>query len=213
MKKARRKNLLQTIEGLKWDLWLAVITIGLVTFGVVMVYSASVATKNPHRFLLNQILWATVGLGVMAVLRRVDYHNYNRPGLIFGFLGFCIILLLLVFLFPAINGAHRWLSFKGLSAQPSELVKISLVIFLAWFLSEREHHGEMGDFWATVAPASVVMGLLSLLILKEPDLGTTLMLGVIFIIMMFAAGVPIKHLFKLSPILLIAAVWLVVKVA
>jgi cell division protein FtsW len=213
MAKKKRKPLLKTIEELRWDLWLAVTTIGLTCFGVVMVYSASAAGDTPHKFLFAQIAWAGLGLIVMEIVRRVDYHHYAHPGLIYGFLILCIVLLLIVFLFPAINGAHRWLTFNGLSAQPSELVKIALVLFLAWFLSERERDGELSSFWATVAPAAVVMGILSALILKEPDLGTTLILGSIFLIMLFAAGVPLGHLIKLSPVLLIGAVWLIVKVA
>jgi cell division protein FtsW len=213
MAMTKRKNLLETIEHLRWDLWLAVTTIGLVIFGIVMVYSASAGMRSPHRFLFSQIAWAVLGLIVMIVLMRIDYHNYARPGFIYGFLICCVFSLLLVFFFPAINGAHRWLTFKSLSAQPSEMVKIALVLFLAWFLSEREKDGELGDFWATVAPASVVMGVLAALILKEPDLGTTLMLGVVFITVLFAAGVPLRHLLKLSPLLLAALIWMVVKVA
>ena len=149
----------------------------------------------------------------MAALQRVDYHRYAQPGFVYGYLGICVMMLLLVFLFKPINGAHRWLTFKGLSAQPSELVKIGLVLFLAWFLSERERDNELDSFWATVAPASVVVAILSVLILREPDLGTTLMLGVIFVAMLYAVGVPLKHLYKLSPALLLAALYLVVKVA
>src|SRR5262249_40890450 len=74
-------------------------------------------------------------------------------GFVYGVLGVCALLLLLVFLFPKVNNAHRWIVFKGFSAQPSELAKIALVIFLAWFLSERERDGELNNFWATVAPA------------------------------------------------------------
>lgn len=213
MEKAKRKSLLATIEGLHWDLWLAVTTIGLVSFGVVMVYSAAAAGLNPNKALAAQIVWAGLGLLVMAIVRRIDYHHYARPEFVYGFLILCVLLLLIVFLFPSINGAHRWLIFKGLSAQPSELVKIALVLFLAWFLAERERDGELKSFWATVAPASVVMGILSLLIIKEPDLGTTLILGAIFLIMLFAAGVPLGHLIKLSPLLVFGAVWVVVKVA
>jgi cell division protein FtsW len=213
MAKKKQKTLLQTIEELRWDLWLAATAIGMTCFGVVMVYSASAADNRPHKFLYAQIAWAGLGLIVMAVVRHIDYHRYAHPGFIYGFLILCIVLLLAVFLFPAINGAHRWLTFNGLSAQPSELVKIALVLFLAWFLSERARDGELGSFWATVAPAAVVMGILGVLILKEPDLGTTLILGSIFLIMLFAAGVPLRHLIKLSPFLLIGAVWLVVKVA
>jgi cell division protein FtsW len=213
MAKPARKNLLQTIEGLHWDLWLAAPAIGLALFGVIMVYSASAGTRNPNAFLYGQIRWVVLGLIVMIIVRRIDYHRYAQPGFVYGFLGLCLILLLLVFLFPAVNNAHRWIIFKGFSAQPSEMAKVALVIFLAWFLSERERDGSLNDFWATVAPASVVMGLLAVLILKEPDLGATVMLGVIFFTMLFAAGAPVRHLYKLSPALLAVFAWLVVKVA
>ncbi len=213
MAETGRKNLLQTIEELRWDLWLAVTAIGLVIFGVVMVYSASAGARNPNKFLFGQVAWAITGLIVMAVVQRIDYHRYAQPGFVYGFIGVCIILLLLVFLFPPVNGAHRWLILRGLSAQPSELTKIALVIFLAWFLSERERDGELGSFWATVAPATVVLGILSVLVIREPDLGTTLMFGVVFIAMLFAAGVPLKHLLGLSPILAPGVIYLVVKVA
>jgi cell division protein FtsW len=213
MAKAKRKTLLESIEEMRWDLWLAVTTIGLVSFGVVMVYSASAAGNSPNKALFAQIVWAGLGIIAMAIVRRIDYHRYAQPEIVYGFLILCVLLLLFVFLFPAINGAHRWLIYKGLSAQPSELVKLALVLFLAWFLSERERDGELSSFWATVAPASVVVGILSLLILKEPDLGTTLILGAIFLIMLFAAGVPLRHLLKLSPFLVAGVGWVIVKVA
>jgi cell division protein FtsW len=213
MAKAKRKTLWESIEELRWDLWLAVTAIGLVSFGVVMVYSASAAGNSPSKALFAQIAWAGIGIVVMAIVRRIDYHRYAQPEIVYGFLILCVLLLLIVFLFPAINGAHRWLIYKGLSAQPSELVKLALVLFLAWFLSERERDRELGSFWATVAPASVVVGILSLLIVKEPDLGTTLILGAIFLIMLFAAGVPLGHLLKLSPFLVAGAAWVIVKVA
>ncbi len=213
MAQAVRHNLLRDIEDLKWDLWLGVVTIGLVVFGIVMVYSASAAAARPHKFLISQVIWAAVGVIVMARLRKIDYHVYARPGVVYGYLGVCLFLLLAVFLFAPINGAHRWIHFKGVSGQPSELVKIGLVLFLAWFLSEREKDGELEDFWATIAPASVVAGLLAVLILREPDLGTTLMLGLVFGTMMFAAGVPIRHLLKLTPIMIVGTIYLVVKVA
>ncbi len=212
MAKPARKNLLQTIEGLRWDLWLAATAIGLTLFGVIMVYSASAGTRNPNAFLYGQIRWAALGLIVMVAVSRIDYRHYAQPAFIYGFLGICVVLLLAVFLFPTVNNAHRWILFKGFSAQPSELAKIALIIFLAWFLAERERDGELTDFWATVAPGGVVMGLLAVLILKEPDLGTAMMLGVIFLTMLFAAGAPVRHLYKLSPLLAGALVYLVIKV-
>lgn len=215
MSEQPRKSILQTFEELRWDLWLAVTTIGLVIFGVVMVYSASSAAAKPYKFLFSQLIWAVMGLGAMIVLQRIDYHRYAQPRFVFGFLGLCVLLLMIVFLFPTVNGAHRWIVFRSLSvsAQPSELAKVALVIFLAWFLSERERHKELDNFWATVLPASVVVGLLAALIVKEPDLGTTLMLGVIFVAMLFAAGAPMKHLYKLAPLGVAAAALMVLKVA
>jgi cell division protein FtsW len=213
MVESERKNILRLIEELRWDLWLAVTTIGLVIFGVVMVYSASAAAARPHRFLFAQIVWAVLGLLALVALKRIDYHRFAQPSFIYGFLGVCVFLLLLVFLFNPINGAHRWIVIKGFSAQPSELVKIGLVLFLAWFLTERERADELDNFWATVAPASVVLGILAVLIVKEPDFGTTLMLGVVFVTMLYAAGVPMKHLYRLAPLLLVAGLLLVIKVA
>jgi cell division protein FtsW len=211
-KPAHKKNLLRTVEELRWDIWLAAAAIGLTLFGVIMVYSASAGARSPNAFLYGQIRWAALGLIVMLIARRIDYHRLGRPGFIYGFLGVCAFLLLLVFLFPKVNNASRWIHFEGFSAQPSELAKIAMVIFLAWFLSERERDGELNNFWATVAPASVVVGLLSVLILKEPDLGATLMLCIIFLTMLFAAGAPMWRLYQLLLILMAGLVYLVVKV-
>lgn len=215
MTKQIRQNLLTPFEELRWDLWLAATAIGLVIFGVVMVYSASVAAKNPNRFLFGQIGWAVLGLAAMAVLQRVDYHRYAHPAFVYGFLAVCVALLLVVFLFPRVNGAHRWIVFRslGISGQPSELAKLALILFLGWFLSDRDRFKEIDNFWATIAPGLVVLGVLAALILKQPDLGTTLMLGVIFVAMLFAAGVPMKHLYSMAPVAIAAGVLMILKVA
>lgn len=210
-----RQNLLTPFEELRWDLWLAATAIGLVIFGIVMVYSASVATKSPNRFLFGQIGWTVLGLAAMAVLQRVDYHRYAHPAFVYGFLAVCVALLLVVFLFPRVNGAHRWIVFRslGISGQPSELAKLALILFLGWFLSDRDRFKEIDNFWATIAPGLVVLGVLAALILKQPDLGTTLMLGVIFVAMLFAAGVPMKHLYSMAPVAIAAGVLMILKVA
>ncbi|MBL8191515.1 MAG: cell division protein FtsW [Acidobacteria bacterium] len=210
-----RQNLLTPFEELRWDLWLAATAIGLVIFGVVMVYSASVATKSPNRFLFGQIGWSVLGLAAMAILQRVDYHRYAQPAFVYGFLAVCVALLLVVFLFPRVNGAHRWIVFRslGISGQPSELAKLAMILFLGWFLSDRERFKEIDNFWATIAPGLVVLGVLAALILKQPDLGTTLMLGVIFVAMLFAAGVPMKHLYSMAPVAIGAGVLMILKVA
>src|SRR5581483_9496815 len=170
-------RLMGSLDEVRWDIWLATATIGLVVFGTVMIYSASgyVAQErfgDAHHFLVRQVAWGLLGL---------------------------------VFFFPARNHAHRWISFGSwASAQPSEMAKIALGTFLARFLSVREQEGETGNFLTTVIPASVVTGGLAVLIIKEPDLGTTLMLGAIFLAMMFASGVRVLHLLSFTPLLLVA---------
>ncbi len=207
------KGLLQNIETVRWDLWLLVATLGLVLCGVVMVFSASAASEDSWKFLTSQAKYAAIGIAAMAVLMRIDYHKYEHPILIYVVLGGIAALLVGVLLFaPHINGAQRWVRLGGFSLQPSELAKAALVIFLAWFLSQREEEGELENFWNTIAPASVVTAILAGLIVKEPDLGTTMMLGVIFIVMIFAASMPMRHLFKvLLPAVAIGAL-LILKV-
>ena len=195
-------RLFGALEAARWDLGLAAATVGLVLFGLVMVYSASGFQEKPYRFLVNQLQWAVLGFAVMGVLRRVDYHRYAQPSVVYGLLGVCVVLLIAVLFFPARNGAHRWMSVAGFSAQPSELAKIGLILFLARFLAQREEEGEIGSFGMTVLPACVIAGVLAALIMKEPDLGTTLMLGVIFVALAFVAGVPMRHLLKLAPLAL-----------
>jgi cell division protein FtsW len=101
----------------------------------------------------------------------------------------------------------------GISGQPSELAKLALILFLGWFLSDRDRFKEIDKFWATIAPGLVVLGVLAVLILRQPDLGTTLMLGVIFVVMLFAAGVPMKHLYGMVPVAAAAGVLMILKVA
>ncbi len=198
------------LENAKWDIWLATATVGLVVFGLVMIYSASgyIAQErfgNANYFLTRQGVWVLLGFALMLVMMRIDYLYYWQPQVVYGLLGISVVLLGLVFFFPARNGAHRWISFGSMSAQPSELAKLALIIFLARFLSVREQEKEIDDFLATMIPAGLVTAVLALLILKESDLGTTLMLGIIFIAMMFASGVRVWPLFAVAaPVMLIA---------
>jgi cell division protein FtsW len=102
-----------------------------------------------------------------------------------------IFLLLAVFAFSPVNGARRWIKFGGFSAQPSEIAKLALAMFLAYFLAKRQ--GEEGLFWKTFLPCMIPLALLAGLVAKEPDLGTALMLAIISMTMCFAAGVRPRH--------------------
>jgi cell division protein FtsW len=179
------------------DKWLFAATVGLALFGVVMVYSASAIMAerqngSQYYYVIKQAMWTMIGFGVMWAAMQFNYQQLKRRRIIYGLLILTVVLLLAVFAFPKTNGAHRWIKLLGFSIQPSELSKLVLAIFLAYFLEKRA--GEEGDFWRTFIPAGVITGVLAVLVVLEPDLGTSLMLGVLFTVTVFTAGARVKHL-------------------
>jgi len=179
------------------DKWLFAATIGLALFGVVMVYSASavLAQSENHGsfyYVIKQAIWTTIGFVAMFVAMQFDYNRLRDRRLVYGLLILTVIMLLAVFGFGKSNGAHRWIKFKHFSIQPSEMAKLSLVIFLAYFLERRA--GEERLFRRTFVPCAFVTGMLALLIVAEPDLGTALMLVVVFGVLVYTAGARLLHL-------------------
>ena len=183
---------------LQTDEWLFAGTVALALFGVIMVYSASavVATAENHsqyHYVVRQGVWTLVGLLAMWAGMRLDYGRLRNAKIVWGLLALSLVLLVAVFAFPPINGARRWIRMSGVfSLQPSELSKLALALFLARFLERRA--GREGDFWGTFAPAVAVTGLLALLVVAEPDLGTSMMLAVICAAMLFTAGARVRHM-------------------
>ncbi len=179
------------------DKWLFAATVGLALFGVVMVYSASAVmaqreTGSQFHYVIKQGIWTLIGLGVMIAAMQFDYNRLRDPRLIYGLLALTIVLLLAVFAFPAVNGAQRWIKFKGFSLQPSELSKLALALFLAYFLEK--HAGDEQSFWRTFFPCAAVTGFLAVLVVIEPDLGTAMMLVVVFTVLIYTAGARLRHL-------------------
>jgi cell division protein FtsW len=178
------------------------IVLGLTLFGAVMVYSASavLAERNygsQFYFLFRQAIWAGVGLAAMTLAIKIDYREYKRWWVILGLLSATVILLSVVFLFPAKNGSHRWITLgRFFSLQPSEIAKLALVGFLAMFIEARSER--LGDYWRTFAPAAAVAGLMIGLVGKEPDLGTALALSAVFAIVIFQAGVRFRYVLTLA---------------
>ena len=182
---------------LQADEWLFAGTVALALFGVIMVYSASavVATaehKSQYHYVTRQGVWTLAGLFAMWAGMRFDYGRLRNGKVAWGLLVLTLVLLVAVFAFPPINGARRWIRFAGFSLQPSEISKLALAIFLARFLERRA--GREGEFWATFVPAVTLTGALAVLIVAEPDLGTSMMLGVICTSMLFTAGARLKHM-------------------
>jgi cell division protein FtsW len=182
---------------LQADEWLFAGTVALALFGVIMVYSASavVATAENHtqyHYVVRQGVWTLVGLLAMWAGMRFDYGRLRNGKVAWGLLALTALLLVAVFAFPPINGARRWIRLAGFSLQPSEISKLALAIFLARFLERRA--GREGEFWATFVPAVCVTGVLALLVVAEPDLGTSMMLAVVCTSMLFTAGARLRHM-------------------
>ena len=129
---------------LKSDRVLFTTTLLLVCLSVVMVYSASAAValdrfQRPYLFLIKQGMWAALGMGVLAIVMRIDYRIYREPVFIWSCLGVVVLGLVAVLFMPPVNNARRWFGIAGIGVQPSELSKLAAIFFIAALLERRMH--------------------------------------------------------------------------
>jgi cell division protein FtsW len=181
---------------LKSDKLLFTATVLLVCTSVVMVYSASavIAMENqgdPYLYLFKQATWAVLGLALVPVMMRIDYRTYRQPIVIWTGLAVVSIALVAVLFGHARNGANRWLGFGSLGVQPSELAKIVVILFIAALLERRMDRIDEPTY--SLLPIGVVLGVIVALILREPDLGTSVSIVVIAAVMIFAAGIDYRY--------------------
>ncbi len=183
----------------------------LLAIGTVVVFSASADTAyhqfaSPYYYLKHQLMWAAIGIFVLIIASRIDYWRYKR--LILPLYGIALILLVVV-LVPhigiQINGARRWLGVGSLQIQPSELAKLAMVFMFAFLLSR--HRDRLDDFWKGVVPHVLFAGIIFLLILAEPDLGTTVAVAGTFFVMLFVAGVRKRHLLGMTAVAIPILTW------
>ena len=172
-------------------------SVALALFGVMMVYSASaiIAMKensNEYSYVTKQGIFAVIGIILMIGISQMHYKRLENEWLIIGCLTVTVILLAAVFAFPPTNGARRWIKLAGLTFQPSEIAKPALSLFLAYFLTKNEK--AVGLFKQTILPCLMVLGVLSAMILFEPDLGTVIVMAAIFTVVYFAAGARLIHI-------------------
>lgn len=172
------------------DPWLFSAAFALTAIGLVMVYSASTwlgfhGHKDWQFYLWRQAGFAGVGFFLMLVLSRIDYRMLRRfaPHLMFAAMG---MLILVLFVGQEINGAKRWIRYGSFGLQPSEIAKITLAIFLAATLARQGER--VRSFRTGFLPVMVVSSLTMLLVLFEKDLGTTLLMGALTLVLLFVAG-------------------------
>jgi len=184
------------------DHTLLMVTVTLALIGLVMVFSASaiVAGNRFHDsgfFLKRQVAWLAFGFLLLHLTSRIDYTLWKKLSV--PILG-CMVVLLVMVLVPSLGvaakGARRWLRAGLISIQPAELAKLVAVIYLAAYLTKKE--GKIKFFQSGLLPALMVIGVLSGLILLEPDLGTVVVIGFVTVGLCFLAGAKISHLLGLA---------------
>jgi cell division protein FtsW len=191
---------------------LVLVALGLVAFGLVMVYSASsaratLASDDPAYYLKRQALYALVGLSLLALLSRFDYRGLRSAAGPLVLASFVLLVAVLATGTP-VNGARRWLSTGVVDFQPSELAKLALALWVAAFLARRPPPASLGEL---ARPIGLVVGFACVLILLEPDLGTAISIAVMVAAVLLVAGAPLRVLVGAGSIavaLVLAAIWL-----
>jgi cell division protein FtsW len=191
---------------------LVLVTLGLVAFGLVMVYSASSArallsSDAPSYYLKRQAIYALMGLVALVVLSRFDFHRLRhatQPLLAVTF----VLLVAVLAIGTAVNGARRWIPIGFMNFQPSELAKLVLALWTAALLARRPAPRTLGEL---AKPIGVVVGLACALILVEPDLGTAIAIAIMVSAILVVSGTRLRLLASAASIavgIVLLAIWL-----
>jgi len=204
---------------LKSDRWLFLTAFFLVCVSVVMVYSALAGRVldgdvKSLQIMMRQLTWALLGFLLMVVVMRIDYRSWQQPSVILTALGgvtaalALLAVLKLTGLGHEVKGAVRWLNVGGVGLQPSEFAKLAIILFVADRVAR--HADRINELRVVILPVVAVLGVFSLLILYQPDLGTTVSIALVAAAMLFAAGLSIQYIatsIALAVPLLYVLVW------
>ena len=180
------------------DMWLLGAVAGLLGLGIVMVlnvsyFQAGMRYGDPYLFFRKHLVSVGFGLCVMLLVSRIRLELLERWAVVM--LPLCMFALLLV-LTPGIGvergGARRWIALGGFSVQPSEFVKLGVVLFLARWISQRRDR--MESFTNGIIPALVCVGICSALIMAQPDFGSTVIIGALALLMLYVGGARPLHI-------------------
>jgi cell division protein FtsW len=188
-----------------------VAVIGLVAIGVLMVYSSSAMTSflsddDQFKVVGPQVIWAALGLISMAIVTRIDYRYWRLVSV--PLFAVALILLVIVVFVPSLNyvvgGSARFLRIGPLPLfHPAEIAKLALVVYLAHWFAKRG--SGVHAFWGGTVAFLVIAGPVILLVLREPDIGTTTVLAGTAMVMFFVAGANLLHLGALGGTVLLGA--------
>ncbi len=182
---------------LQSDKWLFLAILTLICVSIVMVYSASALValerfQQPYLFVTRQMMWAAVGIAVLSIVMRIDYRSYRNDKLVWAMIAVVGLMLLAVLFRAPINGTRRWFGIGGFGIQPSELAKLTAIIFTAMILERRM--SRINELSYSLLPIGMIVGVFVGLILLEPDFGTSVSLLAVVSVMIFAAGISYRYL-------------------
>jgi cell division protein FtsW len=201
------------------DLWLLVAVLLLLVAGIVWVYSSSFIVAHnefgdDNYFLTRHLMSLAVGLVLMGFLAGMDYRRWRRWSLVGAILA---VTLLVVVLVPGLGvevyGSRRWLQTGGLlpGAQPSEFAKIAVIVFIAsWMASSRQR---AGGLTTGSLPFLGLIGVVAILVMREPDMGTTIVLVLAATTVFWVAGANVLHVAGAAGVGVAAMAWLVTSAA
>ncbi len=191
---------MEIVKPFRFDKTLFIATLALIATGLMMVFSssgilASERYNQPFYFLVHQAIGVGVGLIFIFLILSLKKPFYQNPIFIHSLLFFTLALLLICFIMPSVNKTNRWVQFSGLRFQPSELAKISLILFLSSYIERTKE--KLNEARTILFPAGILT-LFILLIVKEPDFGTAILLFIISVTIFFAAGLKLKYFLILA---------------
>jgi len=196
-----------------YDYLILIPTILLFGMGLVAIYSSSSFLAghelgDSYFYLKRQAFFGLLGICLLVIAKNIPVSFYRKivyPTLIISF------ALLVMLFFPgmgkSVGGARRWLSLAGFSLQPSELAKLSLAIYIAYSMSKKGH--DMASFSKGFLPHLIVVGAFMFLILLQPDLGTTVIIGCWLAILLFVGGLNLIQLLSMALISFPMVLWLI----
>lgn len=196
---------------LRWETRLLVVVTAILTvFGLASLYAAATMESNPAGFFLNQLGGAIVGGLALSILSRVDYHLWQRlawPLLLAAIACLVLLVLRIPGIAPRINGAHRWIELGPVRFQASEAARFAVVVWAAMLAAKK---GEaVRGFRKGVTPFLLVIGLVSLLILLQPNLSMAALVALTGGVILFTAGAKIGHFLLLGVAALFGGVSLI----
>ncbi len=208
---------------LEIDRWLFGVTLALCLLGAVMIFSASAVTAehdygHSYIFLLRQTVWLVLGLAGMFALMRTDYRRLREPAVVFTMVFVVLLMLIGTFFLDKSHATHRWIRYGPVGIEPSELAKLAVILYLAWFLDLKRRNAVgmefcKEDFWQAILPAAGPVFVAVALILLQPDLGTSIDILVVATAVLFVAGLSWKWIAVSSAVAVPALYLLITQVS